>query len=234
MKKKAEKQPYLYLRLIEMLLGILITAIGLSCMMKSQLGQTAITAFTQNLTAITGIKSGTVLIIFFISCAGAQIVILKKQFANIQYLQIPLALLQGKIVNLICYDVPGLCDWYPKTYIGKWLCIFSGILFCSYGVAVLFHADLVKNPFEELAMVISKRLRMEFCIFRTRIDIVFMLLSLFMILCFHLDFTTVREGTWVCMLLLGKSMKYTFPFAAKTSVYHRKVNRKYQYQENVT
>ena len=61
MKKKAEKQPYLYLRLIEMLLGILITAIGLSCMMKSQLGQTAITAFTQNLTAITGIKSGTVL-----------------------------------------------------------------------------------------------------------------------------------------------------------------------------
>ena len=28
MKKKAEKQPYLYLRLIEMLLGILITAIG--------------------------------------------------------------------------------------------------------------------------------------------------------------------------------------------------------------
>ena len=60
MKKKAEKQPYLYLRLIEMLLGILITAIGLSCMMKSQLGQTAITAFTQNLTAITGIKSGTV------------------------------------------------------------------------------------------------------------------------------------------------------------------------------
>lgn len=114
MKKKAEKQPYLYLRLIEMLLGILITAIGLSCMMKSQLGQTAITAFTQNLTAITGIKSGTVLIIFFISCTGAQIVILKKQFANIQYLQIPLALLQGKIVNLICYDVPGLCDWYPK------------------------------------------------------------------------------------------------------------------------
>ena len=113
MKKKAEKQPYLYLRLIEMLLGILITAIGLSCMMKSQLGQTAITAFTQNLTAITGIKSGTVLIIFFISCTGAQIVILKKQFANIQYLQIPLALLQGKIVNLICYDVPGLCDWYP-------------------------------------------------------------------------------------------------------------------------
>ena len=44
MKKRAEKQPYLYLRLIEMLLGILITAIGLSCMMKSQLGQTAITA----------------------------------------------------------------------------------------------------------------------------------------------------------------------------------------------
>ena len=216
MKKRAEKQPYLYLRLIEMLLGILITAIGLSCMMKSLLGQTAITAFTQNLTAITGIKSGTVLIIFFISCTGAQIVILKKQFANIQYLQIPLALLQGKIVNLICYDVPGLCDWYPQTYIGKWLCIFSGILFCSYGVAVLFHADLVKNPF------------------RTRIDIVFMLLSLFMILCSHLDFTTVREGTWVCMLLLGKSMKYTFPFAAKTSVYHRKVNRKYQYQENVT
>ncbi len=129
MREKAGKQQYLCWRLFEMLLGILLTAIGLSCMMKSDLGQTAVTSFTQNLTAITGMKSGTVLIVFFISCTGAQIVMLRKQFAGIQYLQIPLALLQGKLVNLICYDVPGLCDWYPQTYAGKWLCIFAGIFF---------------------------------------------------------------------------------------------------------
>lgn len=217
-----KQKQYLLLRLIEMLLGVSITAIGLSCMIKSGLGQTSITSFTQNVTMITGMKSGTVLILFFLACTGIQILILRRDFQKIQLLQVVLALVQGKIVNLICYDMPLVCDYYPETYIGQWLFVLLGIFFCSYGVAVLFKAELVKNPFEELAMVLSKRFHMEFSVFRTRIDIFFMMISLFMILLFHLDFTTVREGTWVSMLLLGRSMKYTFPMAEITSLYYRR------------
>ena len=216
------KESYVLILIVEMLLGITITAIGLSCMMKSGLGQTSITSFTQNITLLTGMKSGTVLIIFFLSCTVLQILILKRQFEKIQLLQIVLALVQGKIVNLICYDLPYICDLYPQSYFAQWCLIFIGIFFCSYGVAMLFQAELVKNPFEELAMVLANKLHMEFNVFRTYIDILFMVVSILMIILFRLDFTTVREGTWASMLLLGKSMKYTFPMAEMTSLHHRK------------
>lgn len=60
------KHNYFLLRFLEMLLGISITSIGLACMIKSSLGQTEITSFTQNIVFISGMKSGTVLMIFFL------------------------------------------------------------------------------------------------------------------------------------------------------------------------
>lgn len=148
---------------------------------------------------------------------------LGKQFEKLQYLQIFLALVQGKIVNLICYEYPEIRGIYPRSYWGKWFFVLVGIFHCSYGVAMLFQAELVKNPFEELTMIISRKIHIEFRSFRMYIDILFMLLSLLMILYFRLDYTTVREGTWASMMLLGKSMKYTFPIAERTSFHHRKM-----------
>ena len=217
-----KKYDFLCLRFIEMLLGVSITACGLSCMIKSGLGQTSITAFTQNITMISGMKSGTVLIVFFLSCIALQIIILRSSFEKIQLLQVVVAFVQGKIVNLICYELPIIRDIYPQNYISQWMFVLLGIFLASYGCAVLFKAECIRNPFEELAMVLSNVLHMEFNVFRVRIDIFFMALSLLTVLLFHLDFTTLREGTWISMLLLGKSMKYTFPMAEKTSLYCRR------------
>lgn len=219
---KKSNVPYLGYRIIEMILGVSITAIGLSCMIKSGLGQTSITAFTQNITMITQIKSGTVLMIFFLTCTLLQIILLRKSFELIQLFQVVIAIVQGKIVNLICYELPYMRTYFPSSYGEQWLFVFIGIFFCSYGVAMLFKAELIRNPFEELAMVLAKRFHMEFSVFRVRIDMVFMAVSLLMIVIFHLDMTTIREGTWASMILLGKSMKVTFPIAQKTSIYYRK------------
>lgn len=219
-----KNQRYLCLRILEMIIGVSITALGLACMMKSGLGQTAITSFTQNITMITGIKSGTVLIIFFLSCTLLQIILLRKEFEKIQLLQVIVALIQGKIVNLICYEVPVIKDYVPSSYFEQWCFVLLGIVCCSYGVAVLFKAELIRNPFEELAMVLSKKLHMDFSIFRVRIDMFFMAISILMIILFQLDLTTIREGTWASMILLGKSMKYTFPLAEYTSLYYRKTH----------
>lgn len=216
---------YLPLRMMEMLFGVSITAIGLSCMIKSGLGQTAITSFTQNITLISGIKSGTVLFFFFLSCTLIQIILLRRRFERIQILQFLLAFVQGKIVNLICYELPIISKLRPDSYVGQWMLVLTGIFLCSYGVAMLFKAELVRNPFEELAMVISNRLHKEFSHFRMQIDIGFMMISCLMILVFHLDMTTIREGTWASMLLLGPSMKYTFRIAEATSLYQRKCHQ---------
>ena len=148
------------LQLIEMVLGVAITALGLSFMMKSGLGQTAVVAFTQNLAFLTRLKSGTLIIIFNCSCVLIQILIQRRQFPKLQLLQVLVAWLQGQIVNVFCYELPGFSTWIPGSYGVQWLAMIAGILL-----------------------------------------------------------TTLREGTWVSMLLLGRSMAFTFPAARKCSGY---------------
>lgn len=219
------RYPYLWLQCVEMILGVSITAIGLSCMIKSGLGQTAITAFTQNITMISGWKSGSVLTMFFLACTLLQMILLKKDFDKLQLLQVVVALVQGKIVNVICYDFALTSTYQPQTYIEQWVLVFIAICLAAYGVAVLFKAELIKNPFEALVMVLAEKMNMEFSILRVRVDIFFMVLSLGLILLFQLEITTLREGTWASMFLLGRFMKYTFPIAEKTSIYWRRTHR---------
>lgn len=208
------------IRLIEMILGVTITSLGLSMMFKSGLGQTSVTAFTQNLSFIIGMKSGTLIILFNMSCVLIQIWILKQQFQKIQLLQLVVAWLQGQVVNLLCYNLSFFRDLVIEAYWIKWVWMLIGILLASYGVAVLMTANLVKHPFEELCKILSEKLHIKFSTLRMRADVLFMVFSVMCIIIFQLDYSTLREGTWVCMLLLGKSMGITFNIAEKMSMQH--------------
>ncbi|MCI8376313.1 MAG: hypothetical protein HFI29_12920 [Lachnospiraceae bacterium] len=177
-----------------MLLGITLTALGLSFMMKSGLGQTAVVAFTQNLALLTGMKSGSFIILFNSSCVLIQLLLQRRELLRL--------LLQ-----------------VPESYHVQWLAMLTGILLASYGVAVMMTADLIRHPFEQLVMVLAERWSLPFSVLRSRADMLFIALSLGLILLFHLEFTTLREGTWVSMLLLGRSMALTFPAARKCSPY---------------
>ena len=97
--------------------------------------------------------------------------------------------------------------------------MIAGILLASYGVAVMMTADLIRHPFEQLVMVLSERWAIPFSVLRSRADMLFIGLSLLLIVIFHLQLTTLREGTWASMLLLGRSMAFTFPAARKCSGY---------------
>ena len=122
------------------------------------------------------------------------------------------AWLQGQIVNVFCYELPGFSTWIPGSYGVQWLAMIAGILLASYGVAVMMTADLIRHPFEQLVMVLSERWAIPFSVLRSRADMLFIVI-------FHLELTTLREGTWASMLLLGRSMAFTFPAARKCSGY---------------
>lgn len=76
-------------------------------------------------------------------------------------------------------------------------------------------------PFEQFAFVLSEKLHMKFSVLRTRCDMVALALSLALVLAFHLDFTTLREGTWASMLLLGHCMGWFLPTAMRLSLHQR-------------
>ena len=202
-------------RFFQMILGVTLVACGLALMIKSNLGQTALTSFTQCISEVTNIKSGTLVMFFYLTCIALQILIQGKDFERIQFLQVVVSWIQGMIINMICYDIPFLASIVPSNYITQWLFILLGILCISFGVSITMVANLVKQPFEQLVMVLSEKYDIAFSKLRTRADFLFVFLSLCLILFFDLEFTMLREGTWASMFLLGKSFVLTMPITKK-------------------
>ena len=155
---------------IEMLLGVTGVALGLSFMMKSGLGQTALTAFLQCISLISGMKSGTLLMCFYLLCVLLQLLIQRKDFDKLQVLQLPVCWIQGIIINLTCYDIAFLADIRPVSYPMQWVFLAVGIILVSFGVALTMAADLVKQPFEQLIVVISKKYKKPFNFLRCGAD----------------------------------------------------------------
>ena len=113
---------------IEMLLGVTGVALGLSFMMKSGLGQTALTAFLQCISLISGMKSGTLLMCFYLLCVLLQLLIQRKDFDKLQVLQLPVCWIQGIIINLTCYDIAFLADIRPVSYPMQWVFLAVGMI----------------------------------------------------------------------------------------------------------
>lgn len=75
----------------EMMIGVVLVSVGLSLMIKSELGQTAITSCTQNIATITGIKGGTMVALLHGASVLLQIVMQRKEFEPIQLFQFAVA-----------------------------------------------------------------------------------------------------------------------------------------------
>ncbi|NTW96520.1 MAG: hypothetical protein HGB31_07885 [Erysipelotrichaceae bacterium] len=205
-----------------LLIGVSLISIGIALMNKSGLGQTAYSGLATTIGLVTHIKSGTVLIIFNMSCVIGQIVFLGKAFHKLQWLQVIVAYLSGLMVNFWIYDFSLTSTYIPGNYLTQWVLTILGIIVISIGVAIVMASETIKMPLEAFVLVISERIKRPFAQLRTLVDVISIILGLFLILIFHLGFETLREGTWISLVLLGSSMGITFPLAQKVlSLSHR-------------
>lgn len=209
---------------LEMSVGVVLVSVGLSLMMKSGLGQTSLTAFTQCISILADIKSGTIVTCFYLLCVLLQIVLQKTNFEKIQLLQIVVSWTQGFLINLFCVDIPFFATIVPTSYVQQWVFVLAGIVLLSLGVACTMAAELVKQPFEQLVMLLSKRYKIAFSLLRSGCDALFIVVSLILIIIFSLDFTILREGTWLSMFLLGNTMAFAIPFMQHHSFHYRKTH----------
>ncbi len=208
---------------IEMCAGVVVIALGISLMMKSNLGQTAYTAFATNLSKVAGSKTGTAIIFFNLSCLLGQIILLGKNFKPIQMTQALIAYLNGQMVNVFCYNFSPIAKLVPNNYYEQWLLLLLGLFVISFGVAILRSANFLNMPLEELSYVIAAKINRPFPIVRQAFDILAIAGCFVTILLFKLDYSSIREGTWCSMLLLGSSMAFTIP---ATNRVLQKINKK--------
>lgn len=187
-------------KVLSLFLGIAISAFGCSLTIKAAVGLGAWDAVALTVSNMTAIKVGTVAILFNSLCVIGQVLIEKRSFRPIQFLQFVVVATIGALINFFVYYVFG--SLVLTSYILRFILILLAYFIIAFGVTVIMETNLVRNPLEGFCQVIADRIGKPMGRVRQVVDIGLIVVALLLAFLSDTDYT-IREGTIVCMILFG-------------------------------
>jgi uncharacterized membrane protein YczE len=179
---------------------IVVAATGVAFGLKAAVGVGAWDAFSQATSMVTGIKVGTFSMMMNLSCIVVQLVILKKDFKLISFLQIFMAVLLGVFVNIVFYDVLGQVT--INSYIINITIYMVSLLIIIAAVALIMSINFLSFPLEAACVAIASKTRFNFGTIRQLVDVFSIIGALIIAISFQ-NPIPIREGTVIGMLLFG-------------------------------
>lgn len=225
-------------RVLTYLAGLMIIALGINISKLSGLGIAPVSSVPRALeVALTErfglnpliggeklITTGNMVIVIYCLLVLAQLIVLRKDFKAYNVLGVPIAIVFGKMVDLVGIDPKAFGHLLyrinfpvPEAYPLKLVYIFASIIIIGIGVFVYLRPNLVPMPAEGLAAAISQKTGKQFGNCKTFVDtglITVALLIQLVFLGFFKSFTgatypvVVREGTILCAVLIGQVVKF--------------------------
>jgi len=204
--KKLAKKIFLYV------IGLLILAIGINISKAAQLGISPVSAIPYACELIWKIELGKASIIVYVILMLLQIVLLRKDYKAVQLLQIICTYI---LVIFITYTgADYLLFWLPTptSYLVKLVYLFISIVVIGAGVSLYLIPNFVPLPAEGLmnAIVQISSGRFKFSNVKIAVDSVLVLISAILSIVFLGQLKSVREGTVLSALLVGKVVGFIF------------------------
>ena len=195
-------------RILLNLLSVAIIAIGMTLLIKANLGQSTVSGFSSTLAHILSVKTGTIVFFLNLVCFILELIILKK---NVQWsigLQLLLNSVFGSVVNFFLYDVPWIANLSFNTYFQQLALLITAILIMGVGVSLMMSINLAVLPYDALIALVSKTYNIPFVKVRTTADIGFITITLVLAFLFPVPFNAVREGTVIFAFTLGSVISF--------------------------
>lgn len=180
-------------------------ALAITFMLKASVGVGAFDAVTQSLSILSGIRIGTVAMVLNLSCVIGQLIILKKEFGFNRFLQIPLSILIGMLVNYFYYDL--FASIQLNNYATAMIIYFLALVLATFSVSIVMVLNIVTFPIESLCLALTKKVPLKFAVIRQVADILFVVVSVGLTFIFGLT-SSIREGTVIGMLIFGPLMGF--------------------------
>lgn len=202
------------------LLTVLMVMVGMgaSISLKAAIGVGAWDAMAQSVSYLSGIKIGTIGMVFNSLCVLGQILILKKNFKWIQLLQLPLNVFLGTLINFFLYDVLGPIT--IDSYMVNLFLLLGALVLMALLVSAVMVLNVVTFALEGFCMAISQATRFDFPKIRQGMDFISVTVVLILTFGFSLPLT-LREGTIIGMLLFAPLMGF---FMAKLRPLFKRLN----------
>lgn len=192
-------------QVIFLIFCIIMTAISQTLCLKANIGVMACwDSVNMNLYELTGIKVGTLSIMFNCLCVLLQLLLLRKSFSPAKLLQVPLAMLSGVVVNIMYYNI---MTFEVTSYAMSLVLLFTAFVGLAIFVGGMTMLNLITMPLEALCYSIDQKYGISFAKLRTGTDVICIALSLSLSFIFGLSLK-IREGTIIGLFLVGPLMGF--------------------------
>ena len=189
----------------------MLAALGISLTIKAAIGVSSFNSINVALSAVSGIKVGTVTTVLNLMFLGICLLIDTKKNWKEYFLIFVSLICFGSVINFIYYTL--LMPFEINNYFLRLLLFVLGTVIAGFGTGRALHYGILKFPIEKCCQLLEKRTKKTFSFYRYSVDIVSVILSISVSLVFGLELF-VREGTLISLLLLsyviGKSKDMTF------------------------
>ena len=186
--------------------GLLLLSIGINIAKAAQLGISPISSIPYALELIWGIELGKSTTFIYIILIILQMILLRKNFKPVQLLQIVCTYLFGFFITYTSSNY--LLSWLPtpSSYLIKLTYLFISILTIGIGVSFYLIPNYIPLPPEGIvnSIVELSKGKLKFANVKIAIDVSFVLVSTLLSIVFLGRLKTVREGTVLAALLVGK------------------------------
>lgn len=188
-------------RFLIMLIGLIVTALGLAICVRADLGISPITtlAFALN-KAFPSLTLGTYVffqhIVFFI----LTVVLLRKDFKPFQLLQLPCSFLFGYFVDF--WEIL-LRSLTLTSYVARILLLLVGCVIVALGFSLSFTSRVALEANTAFLNAFSLRIGKPYSTLKTLTDVLIVVMAAVVGLIFLRTIVGIREGTVVAALIVG-------------------------------
>ena len=190
-----------------LVIGLFFAALGVALTKRGELGVSPISSVANVLSyQFTDLTLGSWLILWNCVLILGQILLLRRNFQPIQFLQIPLSFLFGWFTDFGMW----LVSFLPvQVYAVRLLMVLAGTVVLGFGITLSVIADQIMNSGEAFVKAISDVTHEEFGTIKVVFDISCVLVALILsLLFFEGSIVGTREGTIIAALCTGFVVKF--------------------------
>lgn len=203
------------LRTVQFLFGVLVMSFGIALTVRALIGTTPISSIPVVLAEALPLTVGEFTIILNLLMVVAQLIILRKQFPPLQFLQVFAAFAFGWSCDLSLWI---LQDLVPGNYLTSLILSLVGSMTLGIGVFIQVSAKAVYVPPEGLVASIVKVTGKDFGVLKIINDWSLILVAVALSFLFLGQLVGVREGTVIGAFLVGLTVSACRWLWSKTGI----------------
>lgn len=195
------------LRYFYFILGIIINSFGVAFITKSNLGTSQISSIPYVMSLeFTDFSFGLTTFIFNVIFILIEIIILRRNFEPIQFLQIVANIIFSIFIDI---SMNFLSFFEPETFIVKLISLLLGCLILAIGISIEVAPNVIVVPGEgvvrALALAIAiKKPSIKFGTVKIYFDVTLIIIACILSFCFFGKLNGIGIGTIISAILTGK------------------------------